>query len=133
MPRSKRRTDELSRRERQIMDIIYELGEATVADVRSRLPDPPSYSTARALLAKLETKGHVRHSERDLRYVYAPIVSRQRARDGAIARLIRVFFGGSLPQAVEGMLDMSVDQMNDEDLDRLAATIEGARRRRGQR
>ena len=95
------------------------------------LPDPPSYSAARAMLAKLEAKGHVRHVERDLRYVYRPTISRSAARTSAVSRLIRVFFGGSVAQAVTGMVDMSGDRLSDEELDEIAEAVEQARRRQG--
>ena len=122
--------DKLSRRERQIMDILIELGEATAEEVRARLPDPPSYSAARAMLAKLETKGHVRHTERDLRYVYRPAISRSAARTSAVARLINVFFGGSVARAVTGMVDASGDRLSDEDLERIERTIRAERKQR---
>lgn len=122
--------DQLSRRERQIMDILFELGEATAKEVHSRLPDPQSYSAARALLAKLEDKGHVRHGERNLRYVYRPAISRRRAGSSAITRLVRVFFGGSLASAVKGMVRLSGEELSDEELDEIEATIVEARARR---
>ena len=122
--------DSLSRRERQIMDILIELGEATAEEVRARLPEPPSYSAARAMLAKLEAKGRVRHTERDLRYVYQPAISRSAARTSAVARLINVFFGGSVAQAVTGMVDLSGDRLSDEDLDRIERAIEEEREQR---
>ena len=127
---TKSKEAQLSRRERQIMDILFELGEATAEDIRSRLPDPPSYSAARAMLAKLKAKGQARHVERDLRYVYLPAVSRARARKSAVSRLIRVFYDGSLAQAVDGMLDQKETRLSDEELDQLAEAIEQARRRR---
>ena len=121
---------QLSRRERQIMDILFELGEAPAEEVRSRLPDPPSYSAARAMLAKLEAKGHVRHAEKGLRYVYSPVQARSKARRSAVSRLVRVFFDGSVAQAVNGMLGQSVDQLSDEELEEMSRSIEQARRRR---
>lgn len=120
----------LSRRERQIMDILFELGEATAEEVRVRLPDPPSSSAARAMLGKLEAKGQARHIERDLRFVYSPAVSRSRARKSAVSRLIRVFYDGSVAQAVDGMLDQQGARLSDEELDRLADAVAQARRRR---
>lgn len=121
---------QLSRRERQIMDILLELGEAPAEDVRTRLPDPPSYSAARALLRKLEEKGLVRHREESLRYVYAPAISRDDARESAVSRLVRVFFDGSAARAVNALVDQSAAELSDDELDRLAATIEDARNRR---
>ena len=125
--------DRLSRRERQIMDILMEMKEATAEQVRVRLPDPPGYSAARAMLSKLEAKGFVRHAERDLRYVYAPKISHSAARTSAISRLIDVFFGGSVPQAVTGMVDMSADRLSDDDLERIAEKIDEARKTRGKK
>ncbi|MGH9379582.1 MAG: BlaI/MecI/CopY family transcriptional regulator [Thermoanaerobaculia bacterium] len=128
MLRKQHPRNELSRRERQIMDILYELGTATAEQVRSRLPDPPSYSAARAMLARLEEKGHVVHVEEDLRYVYSPTVAKEAARESAIARLVRVFFDGSPAQAVTGLLGMSAEELSEEELDRLRKMIEQARR-----
>ena len=122
--------DRLSRRERQVMDILLELGEATAKEVHARLPDRPSYSAARALLTKLEEKGIVRHGERHLRYVYRPAVSRQKASSSAIERLVRVFFEGSLAKAVHGMVGVSADDLTDEELDEIEAEIARARARR---
>ncbi|HET7040109.1 MAG TPA: BlaI/MecI/CopY family transcriptional regulator, partial [Gemmatimonadales bacterium] len=85
----------LSRRERQIMDAIYQMGEATAQDVLDHLPDPPSYSAVRALLRILEDKGHLRHRSEGQRYVYLPTVSRDRARVSALRQLVRTFFDGS--------------------------------------
>ena len=119
---------QLSRRERQIMDILFELGEASAEDIRRRLPDPPSYSAARAMLAKLERKGQVRHDERDLRYIYRPAVSRQRARRSAVQRLVKVFFGGSLAEAVTGMVDVSGGDLSADEIERLADRLESLRR-----
>ena len=123
--------DRMSRRERQVMDILLELGEATAKQVHARLPEPPSYSAARALLAKLEEKGLVRHGERDLRYVYRPAVSRRTASSSAVKRLVRVFFEGSLAKAVQGMVGESADQLSDEELEEIEAAIARARARRG--
>ena len=122
---------QLSRRERQIMDILFELGEASAEEIRRRLPDPPSYSAARAMLAKLERKGQVRHDERDLRYIYKPSVSRHRARRSAVRRLVKVFFGGSLAEAVTGMVDLSGRDLSAEEIERLAERVDSLRRDRG--
>lgn len=124
---------QLSRRERQIMDILLELGEAPAEEVRTRLPDPPSYSAARAMLRKLEEKGMARHREQDLRYVYSPAISREEARESAITRLVRVFFDGSAARAVNALVDRSASELSDEELDRLARAIEDARARRAGR
>lgn len=125
--------NQLSRRERQIMDILFELGEAPAEDVRSRLPDPPSYSAARAMLRKLEEKGMVRHRAEDLRYVYSPTISREEARESAVSRLVRVFYDGSVAQAVNALVDRSASDLSDEELDRLAARIDEARTKREER
>ena len=131
MPRKNKETDpQLTRRERQIMDTLFELGEATVEDVRSRLPDPPSYSAARAMLAKLEAKGHARHAEKNLRYVYSATVSRDRASRSAVTRLVQTFFEGSMERAIAGMIHMTGDQLPDDELERLSETIERARKER---
>ena len=124
---------QLSRRERQIMDILLELGEAPAEEVRTRLPDPPSYSAARAMLRKLEEKGMVRHREQDLRYVYSPAISREEARESAMTRLVRVFFDGSAARAVNALVDRSASELSDEELDRLARAIDDARSRRAGR
>ena len=128
MPTKKQ--EQLSRRERQIIDILLELEEASVEDVRSRLPDPPSYSAARAMLKKLEDKGHVKHDEKGLRYVYRATMSRADALESSVDRLAKIFFDGSVARAVEGMIDRSARDIPSEELDRLAAAIERARRER---
>src|SRR5687767_7526812 len=99
-------TNDLSRRERQIMDALHELGDdASAEDIRQKLPDPPSYSAVRAMLAKLEAKGAIRHREEGLRYVYSPTTKRSASRRSAVERLVRVFFGGSPGEAVNALLD----------------------------
>ena len=133
MKRNRKRLDDLPRRERQIMDILFALGEATAEDVRSRLPNPPSYSAARALLSRLEDKGFVEHGERDLKYVYRPAVSRSEARASATERLVEVFYEGSFAAAANGLLEHSVDRLDNEELDRLDELIREARRSRAGR
>ncbi|MBV9081108.1 MAG: BlaI/MecI/CopY family transcriptional regulator [Acidobacteriaceae bacterium] len=118
----------LSRRERQIMDILYRRGRATVGDILEELPDPPSYSAVRAMLRVLEEKKHIRHEEKDLRYVYLPVVSREKARRSAIAHLLDTFFDGSTEQAVATLLSVSARDLKQEDFNRLAALIEQARK-----
>ena len=125
---TKLRLDTLSRRQRQIMDILFELKSASVEDVRSRLPDPPTYSAARAMIGKLESKGFVRHYEKGLRYVYEAAVPRGEARRSAVQRLAKVFYGGSMAQAAAGLLEQSVDAITEEELDHLSELIERARR-----
>lgn len=118
----------LSRRERQIMDIVYERGRATVAQVRDQMHDPPSYSTVRALLRLLEEKGHLRHTQDGARYVYSPTVSRKTACQSALRRLLRTFFDGSMEAAVAALLDMKSANLATEELDRLAEMIDQAKR-----
>ena len=118
----------LSRRERQILDILYARGRATAADIREALPDPPSYSTTRALLRILEQKGHVRHEEDGPRYVFLPKVSRQKARVSALRHLLATFFDGSAAEAAAALVDGSAARMNDKELDQLEAQIERARK-----
>ncbi|MBV9879209.1 MAG: BlaI/MecI/CopY family transcriptional regulator [Gemmatirosa sp.] len=118
----------LSRRERQIMDLLYQLGEATAAEVQERLPDPPSYSAVRAMLRILEEKGHVRHHEDGPRYVFAPVVARDTARRSAVHHLLRTFFDGSVEQAMSALLDASDRKLSGDEVDRLAALIEQRKR-----
>ncbi|MEJ2216960.1 MAG: BlaI/MecI/CopY family transcriptional regulator [Gemmatimonadota bacterium] len=117
----------LSRRERQIMDVLHRRGEAAVAEVMEDLPDPPSYSAVRATLRILEEKGHVVHREDGPRYVYAPAVAREEARQAALRHVVRTFFGGSAEQAAVALLGMSEVELTDADLERLAVEIERAR------
>jgi len=116
----------LSRRERQIMDVIYRRGRATAAEVLDDLPDPPSYSAVRAMLRLLEEKGHVRHEQDGPRYVFLPIVARDRARQSALSHVVRTFFDGSATEAVAALLNEGAN-LSSEDLDRLAAMIDKAR------
>src|ERR1044072_879198 len=97
----------LSRRERQIMDILYQRSRATAAEIHEALPDAPSYSAVRAKLRVLEEKGHVRHEEESLRYVYVPTVARDTARRSPLRHLVSTFFEGSVEQAVTALLDLS--------------------------
>lgn len=112
------------------MDILLEMHEATAEEVRDRLTDPPSNSAARALLARLEKKGAIQHFERNLRYVYAPAVSRAAAQESAMSRLVRVFYNGSIASAVTGMVEQSGEALTDAELQELEATIREARARR---
>src|SRR5687768_3844334 len=119
----------LSRRERDIMDALLELGdEASAEEIRSRMPNPPSYSAVRAMLARLEAKGVIRHREKGLRYVYSPTTSRQTARRSALQRLVQVFFGGSSGDAVSALLD-SEDWSPDE-LEEVSRRIERLKKER---
>ncbi len=119
---------DLSRRERQIVDILYAQGRATAAEVQSALPDPPSYSAVRAMLRILEDKGHVRHEQDGPRYVYLPTVGRDRAKQSALRHVLQTFFDGSAEQAISALLDSSDTRLSDRELDRLAKLIDQARR-----
>ena len=121
-------TAHLSRRERQIMEVVYELGRATAADVRTRMPDPPSYSAVRAMLRILEDKGHIVHEQDGPRYVFLPIVPREEASETALRRLVRTFFAGSPEGAMAALLDLEGDRLDENALQRLAEMIEEARR-----
>lgn len=118
---------QLSRRERQIMDVMYRLGRATVAEVLERLPDPPGYSAVRAMLRILEEKGHLRHEQDGPRYVYLPTVPRDSARESALKHVVRTFFNNSTESAVAALLDLRGDDLSDAELDRLSRLIEQAR------
>jgi predicted transcriptional regulator len=113
----------LSRRERQIMDILYKLERATVADVLNTLTGKPNYSTVRAQLRVLEDKGHVRHEEHGLRYIYVPTVPRHIARRSALRHLVETFFEGSAEKMVAALLGGEVSRISQEELDRLARLI----------
>ena len=119
--------DTLSRRERQMMDILYHRGRATAAEIHQSLPDPPSYSAVRAKLRVLEEKGHVRHEEESLRYVYLPTVPRDRAKRSAMKHLVETFFEGSAERAVAALLDLSASKLSPQELDRLAGLIAQAK------
>lgn len=117
----------LSRRERQIMDVIYARGQASAAEVLEHLPDPPSYSAVRAMLRLLEEKGFVRHEQDGPRYLFKPTIARTRAQKSALKQLLQTFFAGSTEQAVAALLDLSRSKLSAEELDRLAQLIEEAK------
>ena len=119
---------DLSRRERQILDILYQHGRATAAEVQVALPEPPSYSAVRALLRILEDKGHVRHEQDGPRYVYLPTVARDNAKRSALRHILQTFFDGSAEQAISALLDESSVKLSPAELDRLARLIDGARK-----
>jgi predicted transcriptional regulator len=123
---TKPRPEHLSRRERQIMDAIYQRGRATAAEVMDLLPDAPSYSAVRALLRILVEKGHLSYSQTGNRYVYRPTVSREKAKENALQHVLSTFFEGSVSQAMVALLDLS-DPLTQEELDRLTALIEHAK------
>jgi predicted transcriptional regulator len=120
----------LSRRERQIMDILYRIGRATVNEVMAELPGEPNYSTVRTQLRVLETKGHVRHEEQGLRYVYIPTAPRYSVRQSALKHLMETFFEGSAEKMLSTLLGSEGTKLSDEDLERLADLIARARRER---
>jgi predicted transcriptional regulator len=119
---------QLSRRERQIMEVVYELGRATAAEVRAHMPDPPSYSAVRAMLRILEDKGHLRHEQDGPRYIFLPTVPREEASETALRKLVRTFFGGSPEGAMAALLDLEGDQLDEKALQRLSEMIEEARK-----
>lgn len=121
----------LSRRERQIMDVIYRKGRATVQEVLDALEDPPSYSSIRAIMRLLEEKGRLRHVSEGPRYVYLPTRPKETARKSALKHLLTTFFDDSVETAVAALLDVKARQLNDDDLDRLQRLIEEARQRDG--
>ena len=119
--------NQLSRRERQIMEVIYTQGQATAAEVLESLPDPPSYSAVRAMLRILEGKGHLVHESDGPRYVFLPTTPREQARETALRGMIQIFFGGSPENAVAALLDLD-DELDAEALERLAELIAEARK-----
>jgi predicted transcriptional regulator len=112
-------TAHLSRRERQIMEVVYEHGRVTAAEVREQMPDPPSYSAVRAMLRILEDKGHLRHEQDGPRYVFLPTVPRAEASETALRRLVRTFFGGSPEGAMAALLDLESDRLDEDALERI--------------
>ena len=118
----------LSRRERQIMEILYQRAKASASEVREAMEDAPSYSAVRAMLRVLEEKGQVRHQEEGLKYVYVPTMAREKAKRSAVKHLLNTFFNDSPEQIVAALLDISATRLTREELDRMAAMIEQARR-----
>jgi predicted transcriptional regulator len=118
----------LTRRERQIMDILYRHGRATAGDVLKELPGDPSYSTVRTQLRVLEGKGHVRHEEHGLRYVYMPVVPRRAVRQSALRHLVDTFFDGSAEKTVAALLGGEGARLSEEQLSRIAELVEKARK-----
>src|SRR5262245_47945707 len=119
----------LSRRERQIMDIVYRLGKASAVEVLESLPNPPSYSAVRAMLRLLEEKGYLRHEQDGQRYVFIPTLAREKARKSALKQMVQTFFDDSATEAVAALLDMSGGKLSPEELDNLSRMIEAARRK----
>lgn len=128
--RSKAEPDVLSRRERQFLDVIYRLNEATANQVLEQLPDPPSYSAVRATLALLEKKGHLKHRREGVTYIYAPVVAPGDARTSAMRHLMRTFFDGSAMETVAALLDQESRKLSNDDFDRLEEMIGEARRQK---
>lgn len=122
-------TDALSRRERQVMDILFRRGEATVAEVMAELPDPPTYSAVRSILRILHEKKLITHREDGPRYVYLPAVSPDRARDEALSQVVRTFFDGSAEAAVTALLRLSDTDLDDAEILALRDRIRNARTR----
>ena len=119
---------QLGRRERQIVEVLYRLGRASVAEVLAELSDPPSYSAVRGMLALLEDKGHVRHKREGMRYIYTPAVAAAKARQSALRQLVSTFFEGSPMAAAAALLEMSDEELSADERDQLSALI--ARRER---
>ena len=117
---------DLGRRERQIVDAVYRLGRASVADVRAELLDPPSYSAVRGMLNLLEEKGHLRHIQDGLRYVYLPVVAPADASRSAMAHVVRTFFAGSAADAASSLLQLSERKLSREELTRLSKLVQQA-------
>ena len=118
---------DLGRRERQIMDVVYRLGRASVSEVREHLADPPSYSAVRGMLNLLEEKGHLTHEQDGLRYIYKPTAARSQVRRSALRHLVQTFFDGSPTSAVAALLEMSAGELSVSDRARLAKMIAHAK------
>jgi predicted transcriptional regulator len=116
--------DQLSRRERQIMDIIYRLGKASAKDVQDNLPDPPSYSAVRALLVTLENKGILNHSKESRRYIYSPAITESKARKSAIRNLLSTFFDGKPKNLVAALLDENDSTLSKSEIDSIRKMVE---------
>ena len=121
-------TDHLSRRERQILDVLHTRGQATAAEVLAALPNPPSYSAVRALLRILEEKGHAKHHRDGVRYVYLPKASREAASKSALQRVVSTFFKGSVTEAMAALLENSDTEISDEELNKLQQIIKQAKK-----
>jgi predicted transcriptional regulator len=117
---------DLGRRERQIVDAVYRLGRASVADVRANIDDPPSYSAVRGMLNLLEEKGHLRHEVDGLRYIYRPVVAASHARKSAMAHLVRTFFAGNAADAASALLELPGRKWSREELERLSDLVNHA-------
>jgi BlaI family transcriptional regulator, penicillinase repressor len=118
---------QLGRRERQIMDIVFRLGKASVGEVLAELPDPPSYSAVRGMLRLLEEKGYLRHRRDGLRYLYMPTVRQQQAQESALRHLVKTFFGGSVSEAAASLLELPDSNLTADDIARLTKAIKQAK------
>ena len=123
--------DQLSRRERQILDILYRLGQASAKDVMENMDDAPSYSSVRTLIGKLVEKGHVDHMESGLKYVYFPLVTHDKASKSALDNVVKTFFGDSPYLAVNSLLDMSIHELSDDELNELNRLIQARKNKKG--
>jgi len=117
----------LSRRERQIMDILYQRGKASASEVRQAMEAAPGYSAVRAMLRVLEEKGHIKHQAEGLKYVYVPVVARDKAKRSAVKHVMETFFNGSAEQIVAALLDVASTRLTREELDRMSQMIEQAK------
>jgi BlaI family transcriptional regulator, penicillinase repressor len=117
----------LTRRERQIMDVVYSRGQVTVTEVLEELPQAPTYSAVRALLRKLEEKGHLKHDAHGPRYVYEATMPREAAQESALERVLRTFFDGSTTKTVAALLDLKGEELTEAELSDLAELVERAR------
>ncbi len=124
----KKSPDPLGRRERQIMDVIFQMGEGSVSDVLANLADPPSYSSVRTMLRHLESKGYLRHRAEGNKYIYKPTQRRETASRSALQHLMKTFFGGSATETVAAILGDNTDDLSEEDLERLEAIIDQAKK-----
>ncbi|HUQ18159.1 MAG TPA: BlaI/MecI/CopY family transcriptional regulator [Gemmatimonadaceae bacterium] len=124
---------DLSRRERQIMDVIYQRGAATATEITEDLPDPPTSTAVRTMLRILEDKGHITHTRDGVRYMYKAVVDREKARDSVIAHVVKTFFNGSAEQAMATLIDRAGPELSDDELKKLAGLIEKARKRQGRK
>jgi len=119
---------QLSRRQRQIMDILFRHGDSTAEEIRERLPNAPSNSAVRAMLTTLKEKGHIKHREENFRYVYSATMEQVKAQQTAVDRLINTFFGGSTAAAVNAMLGMQAEQISEEELNEISKVIAKAKK-----
>jgi predicted transcriptional regulator len=124
---------DLSRRERQIMDVVFRRGLATAAEITGDLPDPPTSTAVRTMLRILEDKGYLTHEQEGVRYVYRATLDREKARESVITHVIKTFFNGSAEQAMATLIDRSGSDLTDDELARLASLIDKARKRQGSR